>query len=194
MRTSNRRTTTTPPRVRRMPTYSTGPRILGLQRDPVREVGPGSPPPNFVSATTSASEWVLYWALAKVFNDPIDPRKPPFYGGRDWGFQIAINGGRRQAGGSVVDFVLYLVGEIVGIRLVSQRFHINAGPEKQAYDEAQARGLSRSMTVKDVYEGDIIRDRTGEGAVRVAIDTIGGRARLNPIRSGTARRIRGNEV
>lgn len=183
-----------PPKLRGPASTATGPRALGLQRKPDRQTGPGEPPPGFVAATTSRSEWVSYWALAKAFNDPIDPRRPPFFGGRDWAYQIAIEGGRREPGGAIVDFIIYLSGEMLGIRLQSERFHIVAGPEKQAYDEAQARNLSRFMTVRDVYEQDIIGDRTGQAAVKVMIDAIGGRGRMNPIRGGTYRRVRADSV
>lgn len=181
---------TRPGQLRRAPVTGTGPRDLGLQKKPIRTGGPGEPPPMFVSATTSRSEWVAYWALAKAFNDPRDPRQPPFFGGRDWGYQIALQGGRREPGGSVVDFIVYLPGETIGIRLQTERFHIAAGPEKQAYDEAQFTNLSRFLTVRDLYEQDILGDPSGEAAVRAVIDLIGGRGRMSPIRSGTYRRVR----
>lgn len=179
-----------PGQLRRVPVTGTGPRDLGLQRKPDRQTGPGEPPPGFVRATTSLSEWWVYWALAKFFDDPRDPRQPPFFGGRDWGYQIAAQGGRKEPGGAVVDFVVYLIGETVGIRLQTDRFHLAAGPEKQAYDEAQARNLSRQMTVKDLYEQDYIGDKSGESVVRIIADTIGGRGRVNPLRSGTYRSVR----
>lgn len=181
---------TRPGQLRREPVFGTGPRALQLQKDPTYQYGPGEAPPGFVSATTSKSEWVFYWAIAKAFNDPRDPRTPPFWGGRDWAYQIAMQGGRREPGGAVVDFLIYLPGETIGIRLQTSRFHIQAGPEKQAYDEAQFTNLSRFITVRDVYEEQFIGDRSGESAVRIAVETIGGRGRMNPIRSGTARQVR----
>jgi hypothetical protein len=143
-----------------------------------------------VSATTSLSEWWAYWGFAKFFNDPKDPRQPPFFGGRDWGYQIASMGGRREPGGAVVDYVVYLIGEVVGIRLQTDRFHLTAGPEKQAYDEAQLRNLSRQMVILDIFEQDFIGDKSGESVVRVIADTLGGRGRVNPLRSGTYRKTR----
>lgn len=183
-------TRTRPGQLRREPVFGTGPRDLGLQKDPARQTGPGEPPPGFISATTSRSEWVFYWALAKAFNDPRDPRLPPFWGGRDWAYQIAFQGGRREPGGAVVDYLIYLPGETIGVRLQTERFHIAVGPEKQAYDEAQFNNLSRYLTVRDVYEQDFLGDRSGAAAVRVAVETIGGRGRMSPIRSGTYRRVR----
>ena len=37
--------------------------------------GPGDPPPGFVVGQTSATEWVIYWAMSKVFGQPDDPRE-----------------------------------------------------------------------------------------------------------------------
>lgn len=176
--------------MRRDPVTSTGPRVLQLQKDPTRQIGPGDPPPGFISATTSKSEWWAYWGLAKYFQDPRDPRVPPFFGGALWGYQIALQGGRREPGGAVVDFLVWLPGETIGIRLQTTRFHIMTGPEKQAYDEAQFSNLSRFLTVKDIYEEQFIGDASGEAICRIIADTVGGRARWSPIRSGTARSVR----
>jgi hypothetical protein len=79
---------------------------------------------------------------------------------------------------------------VVGIRLQTDRFHLTAGPEKQAYDEAQLRNLSRQMVILDIFEQDFIGDKSGESVVRVIADTLGGRGRVNPLRSGTYRKTR----
>lgn len=181
-----------PPKDRHGPVFKTGLRVFGLGEQAVHTGGPGEPPPGFVSPTTSASEWVEYWALSKVFNDPRDPRVPPFFGGRDWGYQLDYQGGRHVPGGAVVDFVVYLPGEIVGIRLQTDRFHLTAGPVKNAYDDAQRQSLSRFMRIIDLYEGDVIRDTSGEGAVRLTVEALGGRERINPQRAGTFYRSRPN--
>lgn len=153
-------------------------------------VGPGEPPPGFVGATTSKTEWLIYWASAKVFNDPKDPRQPPYWGGQAWGYQIAANGGRRTPGGSVVDFVYYLPGEVVGLRVQTYRFHDVAGPGVRAYDRAQAASLARWMTIRDIYEQEFIGDRSGESACRRIVEVLGGKRRISPVSSGSVRRVR----
>lgn len=175
------------PKLRSVPVFTTGPRILGAGRDPVRLGGYGQPPPNFVGPTTSASEWICYWSLAKIFNDPEDPRIPPFFGGRDWGYQINENGGRVR-GGAVVDFLIFLPGQRIGIRLQTVFFHLFAGPKKQAYDVLQIKDLSHDMIIKDLYENDILGDPTGSKAIRAIVDLLGGRKRINPITNQTARK------
>lgn len=179
-----------PPHIRSFAVFATGPRLYGLAKDPARISGPGPPPPGFVGPTTSLSEWICYWALSRCFDDPEEPRNPPFFGGRDWAYQIAVEGGRRERGGAVVDFIIYLPGEKVGIRLQTERFHIYAGAQKQAYDIVQGQVLSRFMTIKDIYEQDLLGGTNGDKAVQLIVDTLGGRARINPITSQRARRVR----
>lgn len=161
-----------PPAIR-----SYGPSELGLRKGPEHRGGPGKPPAGFVSATTSAEEWIPYWALGTVFQDPDREhiRIPPFFGGLEWGYQI----GDRELGGAVVDYVVYLPGEIVGIRLVTD-FHIGnlSNPTKEASDVTQVLSLGRWMTVKDLNSQDVIEDESGAAAVSTIIDLLGGRDRL----------------
>jgi len=170
----------------------TGPRLYGLGTAPRRVGGPGEPPPGFVGATTSKSEWFVYWALAVVFNDPPADRlrTPPYYGGKDWGYQVAVDGGRRSKGGSVPDFFVYLPSDILILRLSTERFHYFAGPVKQAYDEFQRGGLERLGSVVDIYEQDILRGANGSGAVKAVKKAVGGQEKVNLVRSGLGRRVR----
>ena len=156
-----------------------------FKRDPKLTSGPGTPPGGFLEATTSYMEWMWYWASAKVYNDPSDPRQPPFFGGQDWGYQIKQMGGREIVGGAVVDFMYFLPGEIVGVRLQGSRFHMEAGPEKQSYDATQRNRLSGFITIKDVYDQDFLMDESGEAACKLLVETLGGKARINPATSGT---------
>lgn len=174
---------------RRTPIYSRGPgNLLNKPKDLV--IGPGDPPPGFVTATTSLSEWVWYWASSKVYNDPKDPRQPPYWGGEKWGYQIAQAGGRSVLFGAVVDFVYYLPGRTVGLRVQTARFHEEAGPEKRLTDAVQRMNLSRWMTVLDVYEQDFLADRTGQAACALLVKTLGGRKNFRPSAIGTYRQVR----
>ena len=185
------------PRLGGIPQTLKGPKGLRLTVQPERRsIGPGEPPPGFVIATTSASEWIAYWASAQVFNDPLDPRKPPYFGGRDWGYQKSLDGGRKQQGGAVIDYIYWLPGETVGVRLQTSRFHDAAGPVKEAMDRAQLVSLSWQwgITIKDLDEQDIIADRTGEAAVRRLVELLGGRERINPGVAGTYRQVRAQSI
>ena len=186
-----------PPRMGTIPQSQQGPRALRLTVTPERlSIGPGEPPPGFVTATTSASEWIAYWASSRVFHDPPDPRKPPYFGGLHWGYQKALDGGRREQGGAVIDYIYWLPGETIGVRLQTARFHDAAGPEKEALDRAQLLSLSWiwGVTIKDLDEQEIIADRTGEAAIRRLVELLGGRERINPGVAGTYRAVRANSI
>ena len=62
------------PRLRRKPWRKTGPRLYRLAKDPEHLGGPGEPPTEFLSAQTTKTEWYVYWALSKLYDDPEDPR------------------------------------------------------------------------------------------------------------------------
>lgn len=164
------------PALRNLPViHGLGPEVLGL-RHPVARIGdgPGDPPPGFVGATTSKSEWLIYWAMARIFNDPPDPRRPPFFGGRDWGYQLATGEYVRQRGSSVIDFVFYANTMRIAIRIQTQRFHDAAGALKQGYDRIQVAVLeSQGWRVQDLYEDDFIRDESGQAAVIVTKEALG---------------------
>lgn len=166
--------------------HGLGPEVLGF-RHAVQRIGagPGNPPPGFVGATTSLTEWIFYWAMAKVFHDPVDPRKPPFFGGRDWGYQLATGAFTRQIGSAVIDFVFYANRVRVAIRIQTARFHDAVGALKQGYDRIQLVTLqSQGWRVQDVYEMDFIHDPSGQAAVIVAKEAIGLIQRPSTITTG----------
>ena len=156
--------------------------------------GPGEPPELFLGGQNSATEWIAYWALAKVFDDPKDPRKPPYFGGRDWGYQIDRLGGYvRAVGSAVIDFVVYLGHTMLGIRIQTERFHIFTASRQQGYDMLQRAELERSgMQVVDVYDTDLLGDPSGAKAVIAMKRAIGMIEPLNPVISGSA--IRGSRL
>jgi hypothetical protein len=168
--------------------YTLGPQGVGDAPD--FSIGPGEPPPGFVSATTSSTEWIWYWASAKVYNDPDDPRRQPYWGGQQWGYQIAGTGGRMANFGSVIDFIYYMPSATVGIRIQTKRYHEETTPSQKAYDIAQRNSLARFITIVDVYEQDFIADRTGEAACRRLVDALGGKRRMAPGKFGFSRRVR----
>ncbi len=150
--------------------------------------GPGLPPDGFLTGQNSLTEWYVYWALAKIFNNPKDPRIPPFFGGYpDWGYQVAELGGHTRAlGSAVVDFVAYQGGSILGIRVQTEFFHIYADAKKQAYDELQRAQLEGSgMIVIDVYDNQLLGDPSGQKAIVTMKQILNRIEILNPDLAGT---------
>jgi hypothetical protein len=173
----------------RLPVRKTGSRHINVGRKPELVSGPGQPPPGFRGAHTSGSEWPWYWASMKILDPLRDPRVGPFFGGRNWKYQaVEFAGAVRVA---AVDFVYYLPGQMIGVRIQTDRYHLSAGVEKQGYDQVQRRNLSRLLDVRDVFERDFMKDPSGEAACRLLIDTLGGRDRLDPISTGTYLPTRG---
>lgn len=174
--------------------HSTGPRELQLAQAPRQVTGPGEPPPNFVGGNTSRSEWFIYWALAEYFNDPPNPRVPPFFGGRLWGYQItAIDSTTGKIGSANVDFVVYAGIDRFAIRVETSRYHINTNAMQQAFDQIQTIRVARYYKVYMIYEQDFINDPSGQAAMQVVkeILTYGqSNARPAPIASARAVRIR----
>ncbi len=165
--------------------FGLGPESAGLRQKVHRTGGPGDPPVGFVGATTSIDEWRIYWAAARIFNDPVDPRKPPFFGGRDWGYQLATGVVTRERGSSVIDFVFYFQRQRIAVRVVTPRFHEQAGSKKQGLDALQAIQLeSLGFTVQDIYSQDFIKDDNGQAAIVVLKEALGMMQRVSTITGG----------
>lgn len=179
------------PRLDYPTTLPVGPKIYKLQKRPrMVGMGPGDPPPGFVTAHTSASEWRYYWALSKVLGTPKDPRQPPFIGGVDWSYQKAEQGGRHEPGGSVVDFVVHQGGGTLGLRIQTERFHVFADAATQLRDFSQKIHLKAIDVVIDIFDQWSISDRTGEATVKQVRKAIMGIQEEDPIKFGTAQRKR----
>lgn len=162
-----------------------GPRLYS---QPGQEIGgPGPAPPGFVTGATSGSEWFIYWALATVYDDPQDPRKPPFWGAASgkWVYQKAALGTyTRQLGSAVVDFVVYTPHDRIGLRIQTSYFHASTGAFAQGLDMLQRVALADVMTVEDLYDQDFITDPTGEAAVIIVKSALGLIERPNVLTSG----------
>jgi hypothetical protein len=154
------------PRLRTPPAIPTGPRMYRAPRFKGFKGGPGEPPAGFVTGQTSASEWVIYWAMAKVFGEPQDPRQGPFFGFPGvWGYQV---GGREQ-GQAVIDFVVYPNRRSrnlrYGFRVQTEYFHNYADSKTQAYDLMQLWHLSDYNVVVDLYDYEFMYDLRGSAAI-----------------------------
>jgi hypothetical protein len=183
-----------PPRIRnKPPTAPTGPRIYHRRQDPI----PGSsvfvtPPEGFVTAHTSITEWMCYYALALLTGLPKDPFKRPYVGGHPlWTYQKAEEGGR-VPGGSVSDFVVLNTNGTaqIGIRVETERFHIwtdGATQQKDIYINAHLKTVNKIVRVWDQH---FIDDPTGEKVCRVMALAMRGIELPSPISLGTAQRVR----
>jgi hypothetical protein len=180
---------------RRQPLRTRGP--SSIDRRVTHHIGPGEPPPGFLTPWNSIPEWYAYWALWKVLHEVGDVRNPrngQFIGGEHFGYQTVLEGGRSSLGGQIVDFVVYLPGNDIGLYLQGDRYHIEAGSVQHAIDAAKMQAAARYLQIRPLYERDLIRDPTGESACRHIVDTLGGRRRINPITSGTYTQSRRNRL
>lgn len=179
------------PRTRRQTLRSRGP--ASIDRRVTRYVGPGEPPPGFITPWNSAPEWIVYWALWKILHEVGDVRKPRngvFVGGEHFGYQTVLDGGRTSLGGQIMDFVIYMPGNDIGLDLLGEQHHLAAGAAQNAIDSARLAAAARYMKVIPIYEQFIIGDPTGEQACRYLVEALGGRRVLNPVTSGTFRPTR----
>ncbi len=170
-----------------------GPRVYQFSAGGEIQGGYGEPPPGFMLATTSLTEWIVYWAIWKALNLPGDPRDsgPPYKGQPpEFSYQDPFMGGRSLPGGAVVDFIVWRVptGRPVLIRLVTEYWHIFTTNAKQQADAWQSQRLMAQSDVIDLYDTDILGDETGQKAVIWVKNALRLIQRPDVIRSGTARR------
>lgn len=140
--------------------------------------GPGLPPAGFLGATTSLSEWYIYWAFLKV--------KGPM-GQTSWGYQIDAGGGRGAAGGAVIDFVVWDQEPRLAIRIQTERYHVATRNRTQMYDERSKRMLERlGYKVIDIWEQNFIKDKSGRAAIQKVRMALKGLQDPNPITAPTS--------
>lgn len=176
-----------PPRLRTPARLPRGPEYLLSPEQ--RVTGPGEPPPGFLRPRTSATEWMVYWALAKIFDNPDDPRVPPFDGA--WPFWTYQKGIGQSPGRAVVDFIVYREtrrGRPVGIRVQTEYRHLFTSNQQQSYDRLQLLSLSGYLDVMDIYDTDFLNDKTGQAVIVVVKNAIGLLKHPDPLIAGTARR------
>ena len=80
------------PAIPKPETVKRGPKLYEFGKDHGHTGGPGDPPPGFVTIKTTATEWPIYWALAKVLGTPAADkiRTGPFRGGPPrWIYQLS---------------------------------------------------------------------------------------------------------
>lgn len=192
-----RRNPVRPPRLPSIPVFPRGPKYLDYSNIP-KVGGPGDPPPGFISPSNSQIEWMAYWAFAKIFGSPKDPRKPPFVGSHGlWQYQKPY-GTYGQPGSTTIDFIVYPSmhsrGRALAFRIVTEQYHLFVDPRKRAKDIIQRDRLSEQYQVKDVYEQYIIHDKTGQAAIKHFKFLLAGGEAPNPYAGGFAERIRNRSL
>lgn len=184
-----------PPGSRSFAAKPVGPREFQSRINPALADAPNAPPPGFIIASTSGSEWFVYWAFAKIYNDPRgdDVRKPPFYGSRDgtsWTYQYGYGGGGGPSlGKAKVDFVADMYGSPVLIRVQTEHFHVFTTPEKHFYDEMQKANIEKYGRVVDLYDQWFLGDPSGQACIVQCKRAIKGMEPVDPLLSGLATRV-----
>lgn len=174
--------------------FPRGPEVFAPLRKTKHFGGPGDPPVGFVTNTTSASEWILYWASMRILDPDRDPRTPPFYGGRLWSYQAQelsrIPGAYAKSISTNIDFLFFLGYPGIAVRLQSYRFHEATDAMKQAYDRTQVTRIAGEFEVRDLFEEDFVGDTTGSAAIVLIKETLGLLSRRNPLYAGNVVLIR----
>lgn len=170
--------------------HPAGRRFLKLLTKPLQVgIGPGEPPEGFVGVWTSKTEWYVYWALCRLTEPNKNPRLPPFVGGTRFVYQKSEKGGRKP-GGSVTDFVVNTPLGYVGIRVETERWHIWTTSDKIMSDTYIRQHIASTERTIRVYDQHFMGDPTGQEVIRV----VGLALKLielpDPIRFGTAERVR----
>lgn len=180
------------PRLRTNVVRPRGPRALTIKEQYIG--GYGDPPVGFIGGQNSITEWIYYWASAKIFDDPKEPRRPPFFGGIMWAYQVP-KGGKfvRALGSAVVDFIYYLGNTVIAIRIQTEYFHTFTNSRKQASDLMQKVNLTRGgLIVVDVYDTALLGDPSGQKAIVAAKRALAMIEDINPITAGTG--VRGSRL
>lgn len=189
---ARRRDVSRPPRLRGPAVLPRGPRLYSEPKDKGYRGPVSEPPPGFVTGNTSFTEWMVYHAMSKVMGVPEDPRQPPFIGAPGmWTYQKAWDEGRRQPGGSVIDFIVYSgdrSDEDVAFRVQTEHFHIYSGAEQHAHDLMQFYRLAGFMRVVDLYDQDFVHDPTNQACIVLIKDALAGSTFPNPLTNGTTQR------
>lgn len=150
-------------------TVKRGPKLYEFGKDHGHTGGPGDPPPGFVTIKTTATEWPIYWALARVFNSPEAHaiRSGPFRGGPPyWEYQNYLDvGGLKN---SNFDFVIWQpnpYSQPVAIRIQTEFFHSFTTNAKHQYDVLHRLRAEDNFDVVDIWDYLYLGDESGAAAI-----------------------------
>lgn len=167
------------PRPPRKTATPSGPKWLGLERDPIYVGGPGEPPEHFLlRGNVSKDEWPPYWGFTKILG-----AEGPAGG---WYYQKSEMGGRHLPGGSVLDFSIEDRYPKIAVRVQTERFHIGVGSAKRAYDYEQKIFLSQQgFVVHDIFSYQYLHDPSGQACIRLLWGILNGLIQPDPALSGS---------
>ena len=178
------------PKLRTPPRSPTGPSYLPKVTEFVS--GPGEPPDGFLTGQNSATEWIAYWALFKIYGTTSDdPRQGPWYGlFPHFEYQSSELGSwTRALGSAVLDFVVFEGATLIGIRIQTERFHLFAASRIQANDSLQRAAIeSNGVNIIDVYDDQLLPAGDGQKAIIAMKQAVGLLEKTSPLFGGTALR------
>jgi len=181
------------PPIPKPPVVKRGPKLYEFGKDHGHTGGPGDPPPGFVTIKTTATEWPIYWALAKVLGTPAADkiRVGPFRGGPPhWQYQSYLDLGGLKS--SNFDFVVWQTNPYtspVAIRVQTEFFHSFTTNAKHQYDVLHRLRAEENFDVVDIYDSYFMEDPSGQAAillVKMALQLI---EPPNPIYTHAIRRV-----
>ena len=133
--------------------------------------GPGDPPPDFVGAKNSQTEWPPYWGFAVIFGEPSPSqvRHGPYLGAPGiWEYQEYIPGNSSTLN---IDFVVEPTNGLApptAFRVQTEFIHnFPADHEKYAYDLFQRQTLEHEYEVVDLYDYMFMGDPTGRSIIQL---------------------------
>lgn len=182
------------PSIPKPPVVKRGPRIYQFGKEQRHTGGPGDPPPGFITIKTTATEWPIYWALAKVLGAPAADkvRTAPFLGGPPhWEYQSYVDvGGLKDTN---YDFMIWQPNGFsapVALRVQSEAFHSFTHNAKHVYDRLHRARGEEHFDVVDIYDYLYMGDKSGQAAiltVKYALQLI---EPPSPIYSHAVRRVK----
>jgi len=157
------------PPIPKPPVVKRGPKLYEFGKDHGHTGGPGDPPPGFVTIKTTATEWPIYWALAKVLGTPAADkiRTGPFHGGLPvWIYQSYVDlGGLKSTNYDFLVLQPNPYSQPVAIRIQTEGYHSFVPNAKHQYDVFhRARGEER-FDVVDIYDSYYLSDPSGQAAI-----------------------------
>jgi hypothetical protein len=167
--------------------FPQGPRALGLGIKRTR-LGVGPEPTSFEG---SLPEWVWYYVSARLHDDPLDPREPPFTGSRrgTWAFAdpIGTTQAVREVGMTTPDFIYVQAQGFVIVRIEGFYWHTAAAAAVQARDAYLASHAQNTATrVERVEDSEFMHDPSGGAAGRLLAEILAGGSRIGTIHGGLA--------
>lgn len=157
------------PPIPKPPVVKRGPKLYEYGKDHGHTGGPGDPPPGFVTIKTTATEWPIYWALAKVLGTPAADkiRTGPFRGGPPaWQYQNYLDLGGLKS--SNFDFVVWQTNPYtspVAIRVQTEFFHSFTTNAKHQYDVLHRLRAEENFDVVDIWDYLYLGDESGQAAI-----------------------------